>query len=1354
MNVVQSLDGVTSPEGLETPGSTDIMPERVGPYCLERALGAGGMGVVYRAWDERLERLVAIKQIRLEAMGNPLQRQRFQREARAVAKLSHPAIVQVFDLLETPTGDWMVMEFVEGRPLNTVLSDGPMGADDLLPLAQEIAEGLAEAHDKGILHRDLKAPNVIVTPAGRAKILDFGLAKGWRDEAEEQLTADGHIMGTVYAMSPEQVMGEELDPRSDLFSLGSLLYEAATGTRPFRGRTPMATLRRVYEYHPPPILDTDPELPRALSDLVDQLLEKDRHLRPESAAEVAERLAQIQQLQGRGADPDAISTGSMATARYLPTSGETAVRTLAAVDLADRTALLKRLGDSRAADVLGHHDRFVRDLVREHGGLEVEKSTAFLLLFERPVRAVRFALAYHHDLPRLGAELGVSLAGKVGIHLGEVFLRRSSRSDVARGARGLEVEGLARPVVTTALDLARSRQTLLTHAAFDLARRASLGDDTAVDGLHWLAHGPYHFDLFDEPFEIYEVGLAGLAPLAAPSDAPEARRAVTAGEEHTLGWRPAAGQGVPRGEGWILRRRLGEGGFGEVWLATRDAGERRVFKFCFEATRLRALKREATLFRLLKEALGEREDIAQILSWNFDEAPYYLEAEYTEGGDLETWSGALGGLGTVPLETRLELVAQVADALAAAHSVGVLHKDVKPQNVLVTHGPSGEPRARLTDFGIGMVTDPSILADRGLTVVGASITDAASAGSPIYLAPEILEGKPPTVQADVFAVGVLLYQVAVGDLHRALASGWRRDVDDPILVNDISALVDGSPERRLTDLGELARRLRNRDDRRRRLEEETEARREAERLRLEVDAARRRRRLTGLVAILAVTVALVVSVFAYRENRASHEAAARRQQAEKLIAFMLGDLRTKLEPIGRLPILADVGDQAMEYFAGVAEDDLTAEERHRQAVAIRQIGEVRFGLENLDSAMAAFEESLAHAKTLSEEHPEQGDWLLDVGTNHFWVGYVHYFRGDLDAAEEQFRRYLDITRTLTERDPTHATWQLELASAGINLGRIQESRGDLDAALDTYESSRQAFASLVQREPQRNDWRGQYADVLNIIGRVQQVRGDLRAALGRYEEELELKEALAALEPENAGLQERLAASHVHVGDLLEMRGELGEAEAHFLAASDINRVLIVQDPNNKIWRRDRAIQHLRLGRVKLAQGEPRQALRQLRNSQAQLQELFEEDPAHSLWRSDLVSARIAVAQALFASNRTDAAFQEVKASLELVQTLPTAERNPTLRRLEAELYLLLGRGQRLLGFQDDAESSIEQAAERLEPLVTRSTDILVRLPWIEALLRSNRKEEARTLALGLWNQGYRQPLTTQVWREANLIPQ
>ncbi len=263
--------------------------ERLGPYRLVERLGVGGMGEVYLAIDERLDRRVALKRIRSTGDSSPERRERFRREARLAARLNHSSIVQIYDVLAEGEDEILVLEYVEGTTLRRMLEKGPLPPGRAAAVGREIAEGLAEAHRQGIVHRDLKSENVLVTVAGRAKIADFGVAKQQMDD--EGLTASGMVMGTTRSMSPEQARGEAVDFRSDLFSLGVLLYEILGGRSPFAGANQLSTLQRVLHHEPEPLTLAVPAVPKEFADLVHRLLAKEPHLRPRSAAEVASALA-------------------------------------------------------------------------------------------------------------------------------------------------------------------------------------------------------------------------------------------------------------------------------------------------------------------------------------------------------------------------------------------------------------------------------------------------------------------------------------------------------------------------------------------------------------------------------------------------------------------------------------------------------------------------------------------------------------------------------------------------------------------------------------------------------------------------------------------------------------------------------------------------------------------------------------------------------------------------------------------------------------------------------------------------------------------------------------------------------
>jgi DNA-binding winged helix-turn-helix (wHTH) protein/serine/threonine protein kinase/Tfp pilus assembly protein PilF len=334
-----------------------------------------------------------------------------------------------------------------------------------------------------------------------------------------------------------------------------------------------------------------------------------------------------------------------------------------------------------------------------------------------------------------------------------------------------------------------------------------------------------------------------------------------------------AGQPVPGREHWRLLRSLDASHHSEVWLAEHPKTHGlRVFKFVSSASHLKALKREVTVFRFLRESLGERPDFVRIFEWNFDKHPYFLESEYG-GPNLSAWAEQQGGLAGIPIENRMRMVAEIAETVAATHEAGVLHKDLKPANVLVTPTADGGEQIKLADFGSASLVDPSRLKGLGITSLGLTQTGVPQSpsltGTLMYLAPEVLSGKSPTAQADVYAVGVILYQAVIGDFRKALSEGWEDEVGDSLLREDISASVCGDPARRLTSAAELARRLRGLEQRRierNRLQAARQREQIAERRRTE---ARARRPLWVALASVAV---LVLAVTLYLQRRSSSSA--------------------------------------------------------------------------------------------------------------------------------------------------------------------------------------------------------------------------------------------------------------------------------------------------------------------------------------------------------------------------------------------------------------------------------------------------------------------------------------------------
>jgi serine/threonine protein kinase len=752
-------------------------------------LGIGGVGIVYKARQEQLERLVALKMLTNGCGAGPELLGRFRTEAQAVARLHHANIVQIYEIGEHHGLPYISLEYCQGGTLAAHLGAGPLPPREAARLVETLARAMDAAHERGIIHRDLKPTNVLFTAAGRPKISDFGLAKMM--DAPAGWTASGAILGTPSYMAPEQAAGKtaETGPAADIYALGAILYECLTGYPPFRAATPLETMLQVHSLEPLPLRLFQRKLPRDLEVVCRKCLEKDPAKRYSTAAALADDLHRFlagEPIRGR---PMTVveELDLMFKDKYLIAGFNVLfaccvgvfvlcflVFTLVACWVRmraffDGTNLNPGVPESwplapglfaSVVILTGFIRPYRRNLVV---GILVAGAALAAVLGGSNVTAVAESLG-----------VGAGIAACLGA-VGRVTCRYSGRTFLEI-LPGLVLGGLTGGLwLAVYVDGIRHvwNDQLLDTLLF-------LGGGGIGSILGGLALGGFHTWRDRRRLRRREaVGLMSKPPalsLPPPRATPETEalpspRDITPDQPNeaiegrsllTLSQPPrsvaALPHKAPRVPGYELLGLLGEGGMGVVYQARDVRLERLVaLKVIRTYDMSEKMARERFLIEARSAARVHHPNIVQIYDvGEFDTRPY-AALEYVAGGNL---AQQLAGR-SLPAEQAAELLEALARAVDVAHRSGIIHRDLKPANVLLT--ADGQPK--IADFGLAKLVDEQ---------AGLTPTDAVL-GTPSYMAPEQASGQVHTVgpAADIYALGATLYELLTGRPPFRAATAWQ-----------------------------------------------------------------------------------------------------------------------------------------------------------------------------------------------------------------------------------------------------------------------------------------------------------------------------------------------------------------------------------------------------------------------------------------------------------------------------------------------------------------------------------------------------------------------------------------------------
>jgi class 3 adenylate cyclase/tetratricopeptide (TPR) repeat protein/predicted Ser/Thr protein kinase len=1027
-------------------------------------------------------------------------------------------------------------------------------------------------------------------------------------------------------------------------------------------------------------------------------------------------------------------------------SHETLVLTIFFGDLVGSTRLQTEHGNLRAAELVQQHYALMREVLAAFDGQEIRTAgDSMLIVFAAPSEAVKFALHAQRSLRSQRQVESNLLPMRVGVHQGQVVLEMDRSGSGVADVYGLQVSTAAR-----IMDLAEGDRILLSRAVFDDARAILNQDDfPGFASLAWRNHGPYCFKGVADSHEVCEVGEEPAVPLTPPQASAKGWPAERSAEE--LGWRPANGVVVPESN-WSLTDKLGEGAFGEVWKAFNlNDKSYQVFKFCFKHDRLPALKREARLLKRLRKyahpSIVEVYDVTE-----GERPPHYLEMEYVDGPTLRDWLAA-----SPSMSDRLEVVAQIAEALDTVHAAGIFHRDIKPANILLTHREDGALQAKLSDFGLGAAQDPEFLKS-----ISTSPLDGV-VGTWDYIAPEVRHGAPASAQSDIYSLGLTLYQITVGDVDRPLTGDWERQLSSDILRDDIRRCVCQAPADRWPRAADLAKALRSHDERTRAAELE----RQREEHRRRAQHLRRAAVVAGCVAV----VLLAISSFAIHQwyeaarqrdaaDRLRGEAAAQRDEAarqrdeaahqrdravtQKRLALEAINKLTYEVPMrlrniaGTLPITKSILEENLGMLDRIlAMEPDTPLARRERAVTLVSIGDRWMLVGDTQRALAAFEEGLSISRQLADAKPQIGEYLRDVTIGWDRLGDVRLALGQTNEALPAYQQSLEICRVLVHKSPDSRA-RRDLWQALDKLGRVSLKLGSTAEAATYYDEALALATQLAEESPQDAVAERDLGLCYERIGDLRMLQGRHEAARDAYVKAMQLSEKEAAARPDDPDVQRSLSVGFDKLGGVYLKLGHAAEARQAFESSLSLVESLARQEPENMQWQRDVSVGLDRLGDVCMDAGQPADALERFEAGMAIARQLATKDPANAVAQFDLVAGLSKLGNAHLELGHYSEALASFQEALDKARQLGASD--PDDREVQRSVSVL----QSKLGGAQLLADQTQEAAQSFRAAIETATRLAAADP--------NNAEAQRDVAVG-WHRlmlTYEQTGDLSAWREAS----